>query len=225
MQIYWINRNEIKLILDDKTEILTPDQLIIKYGENEKIMSQIRDLLKNPKDDFLCIYDKILTESAYDEKYATREKISDGKMRLDAYEIMIRNIMRTKKDKKGICQTYAMRLQDELDNLNIENYLLVSQENDYYHYANLMIVKNKMLVADIAQDLIEKEIIKDQDEEIIIRPKKYAIPLNNYLENNEVTYVQERIKDNGKKLSDLYLQPIKSFVINYTLKHDDFNLN
>ena len=118
-----------------------------------------------------------------------------------------------------------MRLQDELDNLNIENYLLVSQENDYYHYANLMIVKNKMLVADIAQDLIEKEIIKDQDEEIIIRPKKYAIPLNNYLEYNDVTYVQERIKDNGKKLSDIYLQPIKSFVINYTLKHDDFNLN
>jgi hypothetical protein len=188
-------------------------------------MSQIKRLLKNPKDDFLYIYDKILAEAAYDEKYATREKIADGKMGLDAYEILIKNIMRTKKDKKGICQTYAMRLQDELDNLNIENYLLLSHENDYYHYANLMILNNKMIVADIAQDLIDKEVIRDQDEDAVVGPKNYAIPLNHYLDNNEVTYVQERIKDNGKKLTDLYLQPIKSFVINYTLTHDEFNLN
>ena len=225
MQIYWINKDEIKLIIDDKAEILTPDRLINKYGENEKIMSQIKRLLKNPKDDFLYIYDKILAEAAYDEKYATREKIADGKMGLDAYEILIKNIMRTKKDKKGICQTYAMRLQDELDNLNIENYLLLSHENDYYHYANLMILNNKMIVADIAQDLIDKEVIRDQDEDAVVGPKNYAIPLNHYWDNNEVTYVQERIKDNGKKLTDLYLQPIKSFVINYTLTHDEFNLN
>ena len=225
MQIYWINKDEIKPIIDDKAEILTPDRLINKYGENEKIMSQIKRLLKNPKDDFLYIYDKILAEAAYDEKYATREKIADGKMGLDAYEILIKNIMRTKKDKKGICQTYAMRLQDELDNLNIENYLLLSHENDYYHYANLMILNNKMIVADIAQDLIDKEVIRDQDEDAVVGPKNYAIPLNHYLDNNEVTYVQERIKDNGKKLTDLYLQPIKSFVINYTLTHDEFNLN
>ena len=105
-------------------------------------------------------------------------------MGLDAYEILIKNIMRTKKDKKGICQTYAMRLQDELDNLNIENYLLLSHENDYYHYANLMILNNKMIVADIAQDLIDKEVIRDQDEDAVVGPKNYAIPLNHYLDNN-----------------------------------------
>ena len=226
MQIYWINKDEIKLVFKNKVEILTPDRLITKYGNNNKIMSQIKDLLKNPKDEFLIIYDKILTESVYDEKYATLEKIKDGKMGLSAYEVMIKNIMRTKKDKKGICQAYAMRIQDELDNLKIENYIIVTNENDYYHYANLMIVKNKMLVADLAQDLIDKEIFKDQNEDdCIVRAKKYCIPLNEYLEENKVSYIQERIKDNGKKLHELYLEPIKSFVINYALKHDEFNLN
>ena len=226
MQIYWINKDEIKLVFKDKVEVLTPDRLINKYGEDSKVMSEIKDLLKNPKDEFLIIYDKILTESVYDEKYATLEKIKDGKMGLSAYEIMIKNIMRTKKDKKGVCQTYAMRVKDELDNLKIENYIIVSHENDYYHYANLMIVKNKMLVADLAQDLIDKEVYKDQaDEDYIVRAKKYCIPLNEYLEENEVSYIQENIKDNGKTIQELYLEPIKSFVINYALKHDEFNLN
>ena len=50
MQIYWINKDEIKLVFKNKVEILTPDRLITKYGNNNKIMSQIKDLLKNPKD-------------------------------------------------------------------------------------------------------------------------------------------------------------------------------
>ena len=32
------------------------------------------------------------TNTSFTPVYATREKISDGKMRLDAYEIMIKNL-------------------------------------------------------------------------------------------------------------------------------------
>ena len=43
MQIYWINKDEIKLVFKDKVEILTPDRLINKYGEDSKVMSEIKD--------------------------------------------------------------------------------------------------------------------------------------------------------------------------------------
>ena len=48
MQLYWINNEEIKLVINEEVEILTPDKLIIKYGDNNEIMKEIQQLLKNP---------------------------------------------------------------------------------------------------------------------------------------------------------------------------------
>lgn len=209
MQLYWINNKEIKLIIKNKVEILTPDKLITKYGDNKKIMEQIQKLLKNPKNDFLTVYDKILNESRYIE-------FKDDYKRYSAYEIMIKNIMKTKKYKKGDNISFAMRLKDELDNLEIENYMLEIND-DVLHYANIYIVDKQLFVADITNDLIDKEIKLDQTNEICLIPNSIRIPINKYLEDNQVVYVMEPIKDNLKKMNDIKKQSIKSFVINYSL--------
>ncbi|MEG0022184.1 MAG: hypothetical protein RR745_04905 [Bacilli bacterium] len=223
MEVYWINSREIKLTIEDKKEILTPDQIIVKYGENIELMTKITELLKKPKNEVMVVYDKILNESTYDEKYAIREKINDGKMKLDAYEIYIKNIMRTKKDKRGTCQAFAMRISDELDMIGIENYIIVSDYPDFKHYANLYIMQESLLVADIASDLIDKEIRKDEGEEEYFEPASNQIPLIDYLYDNDITYVIEKIEDNNKKIEELNKKPIKSFVINYELSHDLIN--
>lgn len=209
MQLYWISNEEIKLILDDLVEILTPDKLITKYGNNKIIMDQIQELLKNPKNDFLTIYDKILNESRYIE-------IKDEFKNYTAYELMIKSIMKTKKYKKGDNLSYSFRIKDELDNLEIENYLLEIND-ETKHYANVYISENELYVADIAADLLIKEIDFDQLEELYMAPHHIKIPLNDYLVDNEVVYVVEPIRDNEKLFESLQRQPIKSFVINYSL--------
>ena len=49
MQIYWINSEEMKIIYNGVCEVLTPNQVLIKYGENHEIMNEIKDILKKPK--------------------------------------------------------------------------------------------------------------------------------------------------------------------------------
>lgn len=219
MQIYWVNSEEMKIITNGKSEILTPSQVLIKYGDNKEIMDEIKEFLKNPKKDLFAIYDKLLNECNYDEAYYKREKSYDRKMNLSAYEIMIKNIMRTKKDKKGTSQAFAMRLKDELDMLEIENYLLLSEDNNNFHFSNLYIEKNNMYIADLTYDLMEKKIKQDQEEDEHSIPQSYRIKLIDYLEDNPISYVLEIIRDNGKRMDELKMKRIKDFVIDYELKH------
>lgn len=220
MQIYWINSEEMKIIYNGVCEVLTPNQVLIKYGENHEIMNEIKDILKKPKKSLFAIYDKLLNECSYDEAYYNREKSHDRKMNLSAYEIMIKNIMRTKKDKKGTSETFAMRLKDELDLLEIENYLLLSEDNDNFHFANLYLEDNNMYVCDLSIDLIDKQITLDQEDDIEhLIPLSHKINLTEYLEDNPISYVLEIIRDNGKRMQDLKMKRIKDFVIDYELKH------
>ena len=141
-------------------------------------------------------------------------------MNLSAYEIMIKNIMRTKKDKKGTSEAFAMRLKDELDLLEIENYLLLSEDNDNFHFANLYLEDNNMYVCDLSIDLIDKQITLDQEDDIEhLIPLSHKIDLTEYLEDNPISYVLEIIRDNGKRMQDLKMKRIKDFVIDYELKH------
>ena len=62
MQIYWISSEEMKIIYNGVCEVLTPNQVLIKYGENHEIMNEIKDILKKPKKSLFAIYDKLLNE-------------------------------------------------------------------------------------------------------------------------------------------------------------------
>ena len=127
---------------------------------------------------FKNIYTQLVNELEYDEKYAKEQKELDKKNGLTALEIKNKDIERTKVDKKGVCTTFAMRLNDELDKLNIPNCQLTLVKDGVQHAVNLYMIKNNLYIADITQDIIFGNMLKLSE----IPPVSFSVNPYEYLQ-------------------------------------------
>ncbi|MDR1101035.1 MAG: hypothetical protein LBL34_01545 [Clostridiales bacterium] len=169
---------------------------------------------KNPitsdkKAAFIAIYTKLANELTYDEEYAGAQKTQDKQQGLSAYEMRLKDIERTHKDKRGVCTTFSMRLNEELNNLGIENKFLITQSREgNIHWCVAYNDNGQVLVADITKDIMYADMLGVQKG--IIPAISAAIPLSEYLQDPTLDKVisLENIKNDGKKFEELEATPI-----------------
>lgn len=189
-QKYPANANEIKSFVNQKSSDMQESFLddimeknrsdLDKFVERYfNVNSRVNAYDENRKlKAFLSIYTELVNQLKYDENYAVEQKKIDREMGLTALEIKHKDIERTKIDKKGVCTTFAMRLNDELDKLNIPNCQVTLIKDDMQHAVNLYMLNGNLYIADITKDIIYGNIL-NLDE---IPPMSFNIKANEYLQ-------------------------------------------
>ena len=186
---------------DDTNEQFTE---FAEFGEDS-----ISDNVK----DFLSIYEELANTLIYDEEYASKTKAEDREKGLSAYQARKNDIARTKKDKRGVCTTFSMRLSEELDECNIENYLMIINKPNLIHWVNVYKDNGTFYVADITEDIVMGNMVREMGLPMdTIPPISARIPLQEYLKDKPNSFIVDEIKDDGKPFEQLSIKPINNFL-------------
>ena len=230
-EFFWATNKMLKV----NGEEMTPEEAYQKYPEHAQVLqdfvinSQNKTVRKNIESQrqvhkgseefykFKKIYSKLINELQFDQEYADEQKRIDAMLGLKALDIKNKDIERTKTDKKGVCTTFSMRLNYELDKLNIPNWIVCFYEKNSVnpHFANLYIMDDKFYIADMTKDIVYGNMMKESNLLEVIPPVSCQLNLNEYFANSVSMPLCFNIIDNIP-MNEIPVQPIDMLILNYT---------